>query len=122
MNLDPARWSDRVQMLSIVVVCAAVPVGYLAGLPGFVGMAMTIVGPGVFGALIWRFGGAPWLDTASWTLAMTAWIVVSLALIPDPLRIPIAFGGVAVWLAVFLFWLPPVRLWFRWVLRKEAPG
>jgi hypothetical protein len=121
-RLDPARWPERVQwaLLAAVAIsafaCQAIGPGV-----GPLGLAWTVAAPAAMGALIWRFDGVRWAEIGSWTLPMTGWIVLTLAVIPGSPRNIVAFGGALVWLLVFVFWLPPVGWWYRRVLRRQMP-
>ena len=123
MRLDPARWPEWVLWPVLVSVAlsafACQAIGPARGPAGF---AWTLVAPAIGGALIWRADAVPWADIASWTLAMTAWIVLALLVVPGPVRFIVAFSGAMLWLLVFIFWLPPVGWWYRHVLRRSMPG
>jgi hypothetical protein len=78
------------------------------------------VGLGASGAIIWRADGIAWLDTASWTIPLSIWVFIAWVSFSD---VPYLVAGLVAtgWVAAFIFWLPPVRWWYRWVLRKDPP-
>jgi hypothetical protein len=122
-TLDPERWPPLVQW-AVLAAVAVSAFGCQAMGPGAgpLGLVWSVAAPAVGGALIWRFDGVRWADIGSWTLPMTGWIVLSLAVIPGSARFLVAFGVALVWLLVFVLWLPPVRWWYRHVLRRQMPG
>ena len=121
MRLDPARWrGDRVLIVSAAI-AGLLTVGSLTGaLHGTVGGALLATGVGAVGAVIWRSDAIPWVDIASWTVPLAVLLLIAWVFLAD---VPYLIAGLALagWLASFIFWLPPVRWWYRWVLRKDLP-
>ena len=121
---DPARWPDRLQNAALAIWLIVTTLTWVIGPStlGSIGALWLIIAPGTLGALIWRFDRLPWWDIATWTVAMTAWILVVLVILDAPGRWVIAYTPALLWTAAFVFWLPPVRLWYRFVIRKPMPG
>ena len=120
-RLDPAGWPDRVQsgvLVGLFVVVIASP--WLLADTG-AGRVIVTVGPGLAGALIWRYDDVPWPDIASWTLALTAWLAAAYLLLPPVIGGVVAGISAVVWLWTFIFWMAPTRWWYRFVLRKSGP-
>lgn len=109
-------------MVIAAAIVGLLSVGAITGaLHGTVGGVLVAVGFGAVGALVWRADSLPWRDIASWTIPLTAWIAVAWFALSSEVAY-LAAGAVAiVWLASFIFWLVPVRWWYRWVLRKGLP-
>ena len=122
MRMDPAHWPEPAQWLAFLAIATTAFLAQVAG-PGrgLVATAWMVIAPAIAGGLIWRGGGAPWIDIAGWTLPMTGWIILALTLVPGPARYVLAFGGAFIWLMLFLLWLPPVAWWYRVVLRRKPP-
>jgi hypothetical protein len=121
MKLDPARWpSSWVPAVPVVIMALVVVLAIMGALHGTVGGVLVAVWFGVFGAIIWRADGIPWLDTASWTVPVVVWVAVAWFNFSE---IPYVIAGLlaSAWIATFIFWLRPVRWWYRWVLRKDPP-
>lgn len=97
-------------------------VGSLTGaLHGAVGGILLAAGVGAFGAIIWRADAIPWRDIASWTIPLVAWMAVASFVLRSDVAYLVAGAAAIVWLVSFMFWLAPVRWWYRWVLRKDLP-
>jgi hypothetical protein len=121
MKLDPARWPSSWVPAVPAVIMALFLVSAITGtLHGPIGGVLFAVWLGVCGAIIWRADGIAWLDIASWTVPLVVWAGVAWFIFSD---VPFLIAGVAAmaWLATFIFWLAPVRWWYRWVLRREPP-
>jgi hypothetical protein len=124
MKLDPARWPALLQwvVLGALVGLAALSVILGAGrVLGPIGSAALLVLPGLIGGLIWRYSAVPWRDIASWTVPLTIWVLVAPMVVAATVRWLFVATPATIWLAVFVFWLPPVRWWYRVVLRKPYP-
>ena len=89
-------------------------------LHGTAGGVLFAVALGACGAIIWRADGIAWLDTASWTVPLSIWVLVAWVSFSEA-RFLVAGLMAMAWFAAFIFWLPPVRWWYRWVLRKGVP-
>jgi hypothetical protein len=97
-------------------------VGSLTGaLHGAVGGALLAAALGAVGAVVWRADAIPWRDIASWTIPLVAWVAVAWFALGSEALYLFAGAVAIVWLASFMFWLAPVRWWYRWVLRKDLP-
>jgi hypothetical protein len=121
MKLDPSRWPRSVSLAIPGLIMALLVVLAVSGsLHGTAGGVLFAGGLGAFGAIIWRGDGVAWLDTASWTVPLIVWVVVAWFTFSE---VPYLIAGVVAmaWLASFIFWLPPVRWWYRLVLRKGPP-
>jgi hypothetical protein len=122
MRLDPARWSDRELAAALATIMGTLLVVTLTGnLHGMLGGLAIGVAIATFGAVIWRSDAIPWVDIASWTVPLAALFLIAWVFLAD---VPYLIAGLllAAWLASFIFWLPPVRWWYRWVLRRGGPG
>jgi len=121
MRLDLARWrGDRVLIVPLAIF-GLLAVGSLTGaLHGAVGGALLAIGVGAAGAVIWRSDAIPWVDIASWTVPLATLLLIAWVFLTD---VPYLIAGLSLagWLASSIFWLPPVRWWYRWVLRKGLP-
>lgn len=119
MKLDPARWpASWVPAIPASIIALLAVLAITGVLHGPAGGMLFAVGLGASGAIIWRADGIAWLDTASWTVPLSVWVLaawVSFSEVPY-----LVAGAVATaWVASFIFWLAPVRWWYRWVLRKD---
>jgi hypothetical protein len=121
MKLDPARWpASSVPAIPALIIALLAVLTITGVLHGTAGGVLFAVGVGAFGAIIWRADGIAWLDTASWTVPLSIWMLVAWVSFSE---VPYLAAGLvaAAWLASFIFWLPPVRWWYRWVLRRDFP-
>ena len=103
--------------LVFAIVGALLITGVIDGRMAGLLFALSVAG---FGAGVWWADGVAWLEIASWTaplagLILVAWIAF------DPIPYVITGLIVMAWLGSFIFWLPPVRWWYRWVLRRDPP-
>jgi len=121
MRLDPARWRGDTALVVPVTIVGLLAVGSITGaVHGAVGDALLAAAVGAFGAVIWRSDAIPWVDIASWTVPLAVLFLIAWVFLAD---VPNLIAGLllAGWLASFIFWLSPVRWWYRWVLRKDLP-
>lgn len=70
---------------------------------------------------MWWADGVAWRDIASWAVPLAGLILVAWLGLD---QIPYVIAGLIamVWLGSFIFWLPPVHWWYRWVLRRDPPS
>jgi hypothetical protein len=126
VRLDPARWSRRSQGLAFSVVIALYLAAVASSFLGF-GREPLIAGWlaaafGTFGALYWRTLRIAWSDIASWTVPLTLWMAVVVAVLPPR---PWGFlGWIAgsVWFSLFVAGTPFIPWWYRSVLHKPFPS
>lgn len=122
MRLDPMRRRVDSTMALVVAIMGSLGVAALTGaLHGAVGGVLFAAAPGAVGAIIWRANAIPWRDIASWTIPLVAWMAAAWFALPSGVAYLVAGAVAIVWQASFIFWLAPVRWWYRWVLRKEFP-
>ena len=112
-RIDPAGWSDRVQMTVLVGLVTAWALGSLAWRPlgGLAPLMLPVVG-----ALIWRYERTRVRDIASWTVPLAIVLFVA-GLIPGPVGLVVSLAGAGV-LAAMMFWSVARDGWLRLV----APG
>jgi len=120
--IDPARWSERLQGLALVVALGLYAASCIAGpSAGRIAEVGAAGGMAVVGGLSWRFNSMPWREIAIWTVPIVAWNLTIFELQP-----PFAIGVVALmlgglWLGLFACWSPFVPWWYRTVLRRPFP-
>jgi hypothetical protein len=122
MRFDPARWPEPWVTVVVLTIAGSIVIGISTGLlSGPVGGILFGGACGTAGALIWRADAIPWGDIASWTIPLAVWIAVAWIAVESDVAYLIAGAAAVVWFACFIFWLPPVRWWYRRILRKDVP-
>ncbi len=120
-SLDPETWPDPVQVRALWISMAGLVIAgwLLAGTP--LHILPLAAFPIVFGGLIWRFDGLPWIDIASWTLPATLSVAVANLMIPLPATVVATGAVMAAWIYGFIFWTRVTHWWYERVLRKPYP-
>jgi hypothetical protein len=123
MKIDPVRWPDPWVEVVVFTILGSMLVGAATGsIHGRAGGLLIGAAIASIGALIWRADAIAWRDIASWTVPLAVWVAVAWVAAPSDTAYVLAGGFAVVWLTTFIFWLAPVRWWYRWILRKDVPG